>query len=214
MRREFLPAIVVPGLRVERIIITGPNRIIPVPGIKRSLLGMRRGQRLRDAFAALGLLIHRKLVCPDGLIFVHATLDVPAREISAIGARECSRPEAAHRSALPIAVVDHARCGEGRLASAGIIEWLANAALPGRFRDGVAGEQPRRARNQQAKHDAHHQRTREQFHGSLLYQEKRYSTRVRREYKFQIKSAGYYHRGTLALLWFLLCVSLSPYPEN
>src|SRR6266699_1301036 len=164
MRREFLPAIVVPGLGIQRIIVTSSHGIIPVPGIERSLLRMRSCQDLRDTFSTFGLLIHRKLVRPDGLVFMHATLDVPAREIPAISAGEGPRPEAAHWSALPVAVINHSRGSQCRLASARVFQSLANAALPCRFRDGVASEEPRRARDNQAKHDADAQRMRGRFH--------------------------------------------------
>jgi hypothetical protein len=64
--------------------------------------------RLRDTLAAFLLLIHGKLVGPDGLIFMHAALDVPARKISAISTRKSSRTKAADWRALPVPVIDHA----------------------------------------------------------------------------------------------------------
>src|SRR5450432_1902145 len=101
---------------------------------------MRSGENLRDAVTAFGFLVHGELVGPHGLIFVDAALDVPTGEVAAIGAGKSSGAEAAHGSTLPIAVVDHAGGSERGFASSGIFEGHTNAAFPGSFRDGVAGE--------------------------------------------------------------------------
>ena len=104
---------------------------------------MSGGQHLRDALAAFGFLIHGELVRPDRLIFVHAALDVPAREVSAIGARESPGAESPYGCTLPVAIINHSGRGERGLASAGIFERLADATLPCGFGNGVAGEEQR-----------------------------------------------------------------------
>ena len=52
------------------------------------------------------LLKHGELVGRHRNVFVDTAFDVPAREIAAIGTRECAGAESADGSALPIAVVD------------------------------------------------------------------------------------------------------------
>src|SRR4051794_18723021 len=98
---------------------------------------MGSGENFRDAiFLAFGLLKHRKLIGPDGLIFMDAGFHVPAGEVSAIGAGEGAGAEAADGSALPETVVDMAGV-ERRLLCAGIFERLADGTLPGGFGDDV-----------------------------------------------------------------------------
>ena len=143
VRWKFVPAIVVPGFGIQGIIVAGAGWVVPLPGIERTLFGMSGGQHLRDALAAFGFLIHGELVRPDRLIFVHAALDVPAREVSAIGARESSGAESTHGCTLPVAIINHSGRGERGLASAGIFERLADATLPCGFGKGVAGEEQR-----------------------------------------------------------------------
>src|ERR1700751_1271151 len=87
---KFLPFVVLPGFWVKRIIIARANRIVPLPGAQFSMLRMPRGQYLRNTVSTFGFLIHGKLVCPDGFILMDSGLDVPAREVSAIGPRECA----------------------------------------------------------------------------------------------------------------------------
>ena len=100
-------------------------------------------QYLRYAMCvALRLLKHGELVGIADAIVVHACLDVPAREVSAIGAGKRARAEAAHGRALPIAVVDVVAVAP----DAGIVERQADGATPRRFGDllRVAGsEYPR-----------------------------------------------------------------------
>ena len=102
---------------------------------------MRSGEDLCDRIPTFGFLVHGELVGPDGLIFVNAALDVPAGEISAIGAGEGAGAESADGSALPVAVVDDSVFGELGFAASGIVEGLANAAVPGGSWDGVSREE-------------------------------------------------------------------------
>src|SRR6476620_348895 len=101
---------------------------------------MGGGKRLGDWFTAFGFLVHGELVGPDGLIFVNASFNVPAREVAAVGAGEGAGAKSADGSALPIAVVDDSIFGELGFAASGIVEGLADAAMPGGFWNGVAGE--------------------------------------------------------------------------
>ncbi len=140
VRRKFFPAIVVPGFRIKRVIVASADGIVPLPRIERSLLRVRGGQHLRNALSAFSFLIHGKLVRPHRLIFVDTALDVPARKVAAISARESSGAEAADRSALPVTVVNHSRGRESGLASSGIFQRHTDAALPGGFGNGVAGK--------------------------------------------------------------------------
>src|SRR5882724_9288611 len=80
------------------------------------------------------LLEHGELVGGHRNIFVDATLEVPAREVAAIGAREGSGAESADRGALPIAVVDVGFV----FADAGSLERLPERPAPRDFRDLVA----------------------------------------------------------------------------
>src|ERR1700720_964946 len=83
-------------------------------------------------FVAFGFLKHRKLIGPDGLVFVDASLHVPAGEVAAIGARESAGAKTADRRALPKAVVDMVGVERGFLGP-GIFEWESDGALPGSF---------------------------------------------------------------------------------
>ena len=85
----------------------------------------------RAVGVALGLLKHGELIGIDRLIFVDRGLDVPAGEVSPIAAGKCAGPHAADGNALPVAIVDIARIAR----HAGIIERLAEGALPGSLRD-------------------------------------------------------------------------------
>ena len=84
-------------------------------------------------------------------------------EVAAIGTGKSSGAEAADGSALPVAVVDHAGRGECGLAAAGIFERHANAALPGGFGDGVAGETQRS--EEKAKRQTGEEQAGKTFHG-------------------------------------------------
>src|SRR6266404_10009073 len=100
---------------------------------------MRGGENFGYAIiVAFGFLEHRKLIGPDGLVFVDAGFHVPAGEVAAIGARERAGTEAAHGSALPEAVVDMAAV-ERRFLCAGVLEGLADGTFPGGFGDVVIG---------------------------------------------------------------------------
>src|SRR5258708_31832418 len=89
-------------------------------------------------FVAFGFLEHRKLVGPDGLVFVDAGFHVPAGEIAAIGAGEGAGAEAADGRALPKTVVDVAAVERG-LFCAGGFEGFGDGALPRGFGNVVIG---------------------------------------------------------------------------
>src|SRR5262249_11336824 len=130
VRWEFVPAIVVPGLGIERVITAGTDGIVPFPATELSAVWVSGGEHLRNRFPSLRFLIHGELVRPDRLIFVHAALDMPAREVSAIGARESAGAKSANGRTLPVAVVNHSLGGEFRFAPTGMIEGLADATMP------------------------------------------------------------------------------------
>lgn len=93
-------------------------------------------QHLRCAIGiALRLLKHGKLIGIYRLIFMDPGLDVPTRKVSPIAAGKCSGAEAAHRNALPIAIVDIA----GNARHAWIRQWQPQRAFPGGLRDCVSG---------------------------------------------------------------------------
>ena len=98
---------------------------------------MSSGKNFRNAIRiAFRFLKHGKLIGPDGLVFVDAGFHVPASEVAAIGTRESAGAKTADRRALPVTVVD--QIGELGLAGAGIGERLADASLPGDFRNRVS----------------------------------------------------------------------------
>ena len=80
------------------------------------------------------LLKHGKLVGGHGDVFVDAALEVPARKVAAISARESAGAESAYGGALPIAIVNVGFV----FADAGIFERLPEGAEPGNFRDFIA----------------------------------------------------------------------------
>jgi len=84
----------------------------------------------RSRGIAFGTLIQRKLIRIHRLIFVDPSLDVPAREIAPVAARECSGPEAPHGRALPVAIVDAA----GRAAHPWILKGQTERPSPRRAR--------------------------------------------------------------------------------
>src|SRR5712692_9018049 len=111
---------------------------------------MRGGETLG---VALGFLKHGELIGPDGLVFVDAGFHVPAREITAIGARKCSGAETTDGSALPEAVVDVAGAERG-LFCAGIGQRRADGTLPrslGNVADGARALGTREAERRQAR---------------------------------------------------------------
>ena len=98
---------------------------------------VRGGEDFRYAiFFAFGFLEHRKLIGPDGLIFVNAGFHVPACEVATIGARERAGTEASDGRALPKTVVDMAGVERG-LFCPGVFEGLTDGALPGGLGDVV-----------------------------------------------------------------------------
>jgi hypothetical protein len=73
---------------------------------------MSGGEDLGEALGrTLGSLEHGELVDIDGLVFVNATLQVPAREVSAVGTGEGSGTKATDRGPLPEAVVNYVESG-------------------------------------------------------------------------------------------------------
>ena len=137
VRRQFVPSIVVPGLGVECVVSARTNGIIPFPGTELLILGMIGEEDLRDALrGAVGFLVNGKLVGVNSFVFMYAGFQVPARKIAAVGARERAGAKTADRRALPVTVVDQiVQCG---LAGAGMSERLANASLPGDFRNRIS----------------------------------------------------------------------------
>src|SRR5438445_8790487 len=100
---------------------------------------MRSGENFGYAiFIAVGFLEHRKLVGPDGLVFVNAGFHVPAGEVAAIGARERACAETADGCSLPEPIVDMAAVERG-LFCAGVFERLADGTFPGGFGDILIG---------------------------------------------------------------------------
>ena len=94
------------------------------------------------------LLVHREFVYINSLVFMDAGFDVPAGEISAIGAGEgaCSHPT--NGRSLPVAIVDHA----GIFGHARVLEREPNGPGPGGFGD-LAGRQGHRCARDYAKTD-------------------------------------------------------------
>src|ERR1700686_1787502 len=137
VRWQFVPTVVVPGLRVERVVSARTDGIIPLPGVEVLIFGMIAEEGLGDPFrCALGFLVKGKLVGVNSFVFVNAGLQVPAGKVAAVGARECAGAKTADRRPLPITLVD--KIGELGLAGAGVGERLANASLPGDFRNRVS----------------------------------------------------------------------------
>src|SRR6266446_3809287 len=114
VRGKVFPTVIEPGLWVESVVIARAGWIVPIPGTQGVTRRMSGGENFRDAIRiAFGFLKHRKLIGPDGLVFVDAGFHVPAGEIAAIGTRESAGAKAADGSALPKAVVDMpvVKCG-------------------------------------------------------------------------------------------------------
>src|SRR5271168_2845273 len=107
MSRKLLPLIVVPGLWIQSGVFSRPHGIVPCPACQFALIRMAGHQDLRDPLSiTLRLLVHRELIYINGFILVHACLDVPTCEVTAVRARERARTHATHRRALPIAVIN------------------------------------------------------------------------------------------------------------
>src|SRR5437773_205228 len=101
---------------------------------------MSRCQLLRDAFRrAFRFLIHSKLVCVNGLIFVHTILNVPAREVTTICSREGAGAKSADWRSLPVAIVNMSGIKRQLLGSR-IGQRQTNSALPSGFGNGVSCE--------------------------------------------------------------------------
>src|SRR5262249_49908915 len=94
-------------------------------------------KRFCDALRiALGFFKDGELVRVDRLIFVNAGLNVPASEVSTVGARKSAGAESTDRRTLPVAIVD-VTAVQRRRFRAGIFEGLADGTLPGCFGDVV-----------------------------------------------------------------------------
>ena len=112
-----------------------PRRDSPTARHKRSIFGMAVHQRSRHSrLIPFRFLKHRKLVAAHALVFVHASLDVPAHKIAAITARKSSRPKSSDRRPLPVAVVHVFWLQPGFFLS-GIFQRSAQRPLPGGFRN-------------------------------------------------------------------------------
>ena len=130
--REALPLVVKPGLGEKRIVVARAHRVIPLPCGQFAALWLPVHQHLRHSFRVpFRLLEHRELIGVHRLIFMDRRLDVPARKVSAIAARERARPQPSHRNALPVAVIDVAR--RPRLAR--VLERQTQGPFPGGFRN-------------------------------------------------------------------------------
>jgi hypothetical protein len=151
--REPAPSVVVPGLRIESVVVAGAHGIVPLPSLELAVPRMVGQQGLSDALGVtLGSLVHGELVRGHRLVLVDAGLDVPAGEVSAIGAGERAGSEPPDGRALPVAVVDVARA-LGRRASARVGERLADGTLPGHLGDGVSSGRCARRGDQRAGED-------------------------------------------------------------
>ena len=83
--RQLFPAVVVPGLRIERVVVACAHRVVEVPCRRLPCVRFagieHRGHALVCPFR---FLVHAELVEQQRLIFVHAGLHVPARKVAAI----------------------------------------------------------------------------------------------------------------------------------
>ena len=135
MRRKFLPPVVKPRLRIERVIVARAHGIIPLPTAQ---LASRRMVGEKNACGscgrALGLLKHRELIGIHRVIFVYAGFDVPSRKIASEGSGKRACPESAHRRTLPETVIDVTRV-QRRFFCAGIFQRLPDGTLPSCFGD-------------------------------------------------------------------------------
>ena len=104
---KFVPLVVVPGLRIQGRVFPCSYGIVPSPASQLSVFGMIGHQDPRRSRGiTLRLLEHCKFIHIDGFVFVNAGLDMPAGEVSAIGAGEGACAHTANRRSLPIAIVD------------------------------------------------------------------------------------------------------------
>src|SRR5467141_2570045 len=150
MSRQFFPTVVVPGLRVERVVSARADGIIPLPGAEVLIFGMIGEEHLGDAFrCALGFLVNGELVGVNRFVFMYASLQVPAGKIAAVGAGEGAGAETADRRSLPVTVVN--QVGQLGLACTGVGERLANASLPGDFRNRISRPQGKRTKGGEEK---------------------------------------------------------------
>src|SRR5260370_22912408 len=137
VRRQFVPTIVVPGLRVERVVSAGTDGIIPLPGAEVFIFGMISEEDLGDALrGALEFFVNGKLVGVNSFVFVEAGFQVPAAKIAAVGAGESAGAKTAARRALPVTVVD--QVVQLRLAGAPVGARVAHRPPPHGFRDSVS----------------------------------------------------------------------------
>src|ERR1035438_1057840 len=101
---------------------------------------MVRQQPLSDARRlALRFLVDRELIGVDRFVFMNASLQMPARKVTAVSAGKSARPKTSDRCALPITVID--KTGEIGLARAGVCERFADASFPGDGWNCVSGPQ-------------------------------------------------------------------------
>src|SRR4029077_14418035 len=139
-----------PRLRIQRGVLAASRRVRPVPGGERSTLRFAGCKNLRHCGFALRLHKYRKLVGGDILILVDSGLDMPALEIPPVGARESSRPDTAHRSALPETVVD---VGQFGLPATRICRRLPDGNTPRGGRNLVTGNEKNMCGQKEAKEE-------------------------------------------------------------
>ncbi len=135
--REIFPTVVVPGLGIERVIVAGADRIIPLPTVQRPATRMVRRQHPGNACRrSFHPLIHGELIGVESLVLVDARFKVPPGKVSCVGTSECARSESADRRALPITVVDDLKIS---FLGARMAQRFANSSFPGRFRNRIPG---------------------------------------------------------------------------
>src|SRR5438477_7749939 len=144
MGGEFVPLVITPGLWKKRGVLAGAYGVVPLPAGELAIAGMIGHEHTCGSTGFAGnLLKHGELVGRYGNVFVDTALDMPAREIAAIGARECAGAESADWDALPVAVVDVGFV----FADTRIFERLPERSAPGNFRDFVAQTELRKQRH-------------------------------------------------------------------
>src|SRR5712691_10300135 len=133
MRRKFLPSVIKPGLRIERIVVARAHGIIPIPTAQlpsRRMIGEENARSSRGR--SFRLLKHRELIGVRGAIFVYTGFNVPPGKIASESPGKGPCAESAHRRTLPETVVNVARI-QGWFFRAGIVQRLPDGALPRRF---------------------------------------------------------------------------------
>ena len=132
---QLFPAVVVPRLGIERVVVACAHWVVEVPRRRLPRIRLARIEHRGHALVCpFRFLVHAELVERQRLIFVHTGLHMPAGEVAAIRARKSSRAKAAHGRALPVTVINVTRI-ECRLLFSGILKRLAQRPLPRRRRN-------------------------------------------------------------------------------